>query len=134
MGSTHFLIRRLKNVRREMALDVLACNIKRMVALLGVRRLMRAMQGGSCRHDPRPLVQTASEAPQAGRAAVWHGEESDHRKGPVPPVPRNRPSSFLTGSADSDREDEKGGKRTLARDEATSAFQLNSELQFSPLL
>jgi transposase len=45
MGSTHFLTRRLKNVRSEMALHVLAYNIKRMVALLGVRGLMRAMQG-----------------------------------------------------------------------------------------
>jgi len=45
MGSTHFLTRRLKNVRSEMALNVLAYNIKRMVALLGVGGLMRAMQG-----------------------------------------------------------------------------------------
>ena len=45
MGSTHFLTRRLKNVRSEMALNVLAYNIKRMVALLGVKALMRAMQG-----------------------------------------------------------------------------------------
>lgn len=45
MGSTHFLTRRLKNVRSEMALNVLAYNIKRMAALIGVRGLMRAMQG-----------------------------------------------------------------------------------------
>ena len=45
MGSTHFLTRRLKNVRSEMALNVLAYNIKRMVALIGVSGLMRAMQG-----------------------------------------------------------------------------------------
>jgi hypothetical protein len=45
MGGTHFLTRRLKNVRSEMALNVLACNIKRMVALLGVKGLMRALQG-----------------------------------------------------------------------------------------
>ena len=44
MGSTHFLTRRLKNVRSEMALNVLAYSIKRMVALLGVSGLMRAMQ------------------------------------------------------------------------------------------
>lgn len=40
MGATHFLTRRLKNVRTEMALNVLAYNIKRMVALIGIRRLM----------------------------------------------------------------------------------------------
>jgi transposase len=45
MGSTHFLTRRLMNVRSEMALNVLAYNIKRMVALLGVGGLMQAMQG-----------------------------------------------------------------------------------------
>lgn len=45
MGSTHFLTRRLKNVRSEMALNVLAYNMKRMAALIGVRGLMRAMQG-----------------------------------------------------------------------------------------
>ena len=44
MGGTHFLTRRLKNVRSEMALNVLAYNIKRMIALLGVKALMRAMQ------------------------------------------------------------------------------------------
>jgi transposase len=43
MGATHFLTRRLKNVRTEMALNVLAYNIKRMVALIGIRRLMQAM-------------------------------------------------------------------------------------------
>jgi hypothetical protein len=40
MGSTHFLTRRLKNVRTEMALNVLAYNIKRLVSLVGIRRLM----------------------------------------------------------------------------------------------
>jgi hypothetical protein len=44
MGGTHFLTRRLKNVRSEMALNVLAYNTKRMIALHGVRGLMRAMQ------------------------------------------------------------------------------------------
>lgn len=39
MGATYFLTRRLKNVRTEMALNVLAYNIKRMVNLIGIRRL-----------------------------------------------------------------------------------------------
>ena len=43
MGSTHFLMRRLKNVRTEMALNVLAYNIKRMVTLVGIKRLMAAI-------------------------------------------------------------------------------------------
>jgi hypothetical protein len=45
LGNTLFLTRRLKNVRSAMALNVLAHNIKRMVALIGVSGLMRAMQG-----------------------------------------------------------------------------------------
>lgn len=40
MGATHFLTRRLKDVRSEMALNVLVYNIKRMVALIGIQRLM----------------------------------------------------------------------------------------------
>ena len=43
MGSTHFLMRRLRNVRTEMALNVLAYNIKRMVNMIGIRKLMTAM-------------------------------------------------------------------------------------------
>lgn len=45
IGATHFLTRRLTNVRSEMALNMLAYNINRMVALLGVRGLMCAMRG-----------------------------------------------------------------------------------------
>lgn len=40
MGATHFLTRRLGNVRTEMALNVLAYNIKRMISMVGLRRLM----------------------------------------------------------------------------------------------
>ena len=35
MGSTHFLMKRLKNVRTEMALHVLAYNLKRVMSILG---------------------------------------------------------------------------------------------------
>lgn len=44
MGTTHFLMRRLRNVKTEIALNVLAYNIKRMVALIGIRGLMAAMK------------------------------------------------------------------------------------------
>jgi hypothetical protein len=43
MGATHFRMRRLKHVRTEMSLHVLAYNIKRMIALIGVRRLLAAI-------------------------------------------------------------------------------------------
>ena len=43
MGATHFRMRRLKNVRTEMAFHVLAYNIKRMITLIGVRGLLTAI-------------------------------------------------------------------------------------------
>lgn len=43
MGATHFQMRRLKNVRTEMALHVLAYNIKRMLSIIGVPSMMAAL-------------------------------------------------------------------------------------------
>jgi len=43
MGTTHFLTRKLKNVGAEMALNVLAYNIKRMINMIGIGPLMRAI-------------------------------------------------------------------------------------------
>jgi len=43
MGATHFRMRRLRHVRTEMAFHVLAYNIKRMIALIGVRGLLAAI-------------------------------------------------------------------------------------------
>jgi transposase len=43
MGSTHFLTRRLENVSTEMSLHVLAYNLKRVIAILGMRRTIAAM-------------------------------------------------------------------------------------------
>ena len=45
MGATHFKTRRLPNVAAEMSLQVLAYNLKRTIALVGVRPLMAATQG-----------------------------------------------------------------------------------------
>jgi hypothetical protein len=39
MGATHFLMRSLRNGSTEMALNVLACNMKRVMALVGVSAL-----------------------------------------------------------------------------------------------
>jgi transposase len=44
MGATHFKMRALKNVRTEMSLHVLAYNLKRVIALVGVRPLIAAIQ------------------------------------------------------------------------------------------
>jgi hypothetical protein len=45
MGSTHFLTKTLEKVKTEMSLQVLACNIKRIINIFGVRPLMRAITG-----------------------------------------------------------------------------------------
>jgi len=44
MGSTHFLTRTLGRVSTEMSLQVLAYNLKRVVNILGVARMMKAMR------------------------------------------------------------------------------------------
>ncbi len=44
MGSTHFLMKRLKNVRTEMALSVLAYNLTRVLNIIGIRPLIQAME------------------------------------------------------------------------------------------
>ena len=44
MGATHFLMKRLKNVKTEMALAVLAYHLTRVMNILGVGTLMRAMR------------------------------------------------------------------------------------------
>jgi transposase len=44
MGATHFLMKRLKNVRTEMALSVLAYNLTRVMNILGIEPLIEAMR------------------------------------------------------------------------------------------
>jgi hypothetical protein len=45
MGPSPFLTRRLRGVRTEFALNVLAYNIKRTISLIGIKGLMRAIPG-----------------------------------------------------------------------------------------
>ena len=44
MGSTHFLMKRLKNVRTEISLHILAYNLKRVMQILGAGPLMAAIR------------------------------------------------------------------------------------------
>jgi len=44
MGATHFLTKTLKRVSTEIRLHVLAYNIKRVIAILGVKPLLAAIQ------------------------------------------------------------------------------------------
>src|SRR5271168_2782037 len=44
MGATHFLMKRLKNVATEMALNVLGYNLTRVMNIVGVIPLLAAMR------------------------------------------------------------------------------------------
>ena len=44
MGATHFKTRTLEKVRTEMSLHVLAYNLKRVIAIMGVQPLIAAMR------------------------------------------------------------------------------------------
>jgi transposase len=44
MGATHFLTRTLGKVRTEMSLHVLAYNLKRVIAILGVQPMIQAVR------------------------------------------------------------------------------------------
>ena len=44
MGATHFLMKRLKNVKTEMALSVLAYNLTRVMNIIGIKPLVAAIQ------------------------------------------------------------------------------------------
>jgi transposase len=44
MGATHFLMKRLKNVKTETALAILAYNLTRVMNILGIRSLMKAIR------------------------------------------------------------------------------------------
>ena len=44
MGATHFKIKTLKRVATEMALHVLAYNMKRVMAIVGMPALIKAMR------------------------------------------------------------------------------------------
>ncbi len=44
MGASHFLTQRLKNVRTEMSLQVLAYNLRRMISIMGIAPLIEAIR------------------------------------------------------------------------------------------
>ena len=44
MGATHFLMKRLHNVKTEMSLAVLACNPTRVMNILGTGKLVNAIR------------------------------------------------------------------------------------------
>jgi len=44
MGATHFVMKRLPNVQAEMSLHVLAYNLRRVINILGVPKLIAELQ------------------------------------------------------------------------------------------
>lgn len=44
MGATHFLTKGLESVKTEMSLHVLAYNLKRLLAILGMDKIIEAMR------------------------------------------------------------------------------------------
>src|SRR3546814_7054641 len=66
MGATHFLMKRLPNVATAMSLHVLACNLTRVISILGTGPLMAAMRAGL-----GPPARPMDAARQIGGAHVW---------------------------------------------------------------
>ena len=52
MGATHFLMKTLPRVASEMALHVLAYNLTRVMAIMGIQPLMTAMRHSRIRNGP----------------------------------------------------------------------------------
>jgi hypothetical protein len=74
MGSTHFLTRTLKRVSTEMSLHVLAYNIKRVIAIIGVGPLLQAIRAGVPRSARRPCRNlTAEVSPPSSANSFFHG-------------------------------------------------------------
>jgi transposase len=55
MGATHFLTKGLERVKTEMSLHVLAYNLKRLLALLGIASLMEAIRAHALLLAPQRL-------------------------------------------------------------------------------
>src|SRR5262252_2424762 len=74
MGSTHFLTRTLKRVRTELSLHVLAYNMKRVIAIIGVGPLLQAIRacvpGSACRPCHNVTIEVG---PPSSANAFFHG-------------------------------------------------------------
>jgi hypothetical protein len=52
VGATHFQVKTLRHVGTEMALHVLAYNMKRVMSILGLGELMETIRAYDRRHEP----------------------------------------------------------------------------------
>lgn len=63
MGATRFLMKRLKNVRTEMAFSVLAYNLTRVINILGITPLIQAIRAQIASIKPRASPEQAQRKP-----------------------------------------------------------------------
>ena len=86
MGATHFLMKRLHNVKTEMALAVLAYNLTRVINIIGIKPLIAAIQEFVCLIPPNRswmsfwIAFTASWRPICGQIC-----KSRHNAWPIAP-------------------------------------------------
>jgi len=103
MGAMHFRMRRLTHVRTEMAFNVPAYNIKRRIALVGVRQLLAAIPactgatGSVRRPHPPQTVLGALQTPKATAEARKQMNSQFSGK----PCERRSPLGFNTALAPS---------------------------------
>ena len=83
MGATHFLMKRLKNVKTEISLHVLAYNLKRVMQILGAGPLIAAMR-------------TWSAAPRLAHASPQRPRVFTQPR----PIADVRPASLRTAASD----------------------------------
>src|SRR5262249_32975986 len=77
MGATHFLMRKLHKVSTEMALNVLAYNLKRVIAIVGVGPLLAASLPGA---SPAVTAQIPTTLP-LGTAKTSPVDAPSHSEG-----------------------------------------------------
>jgi hypothetical protein len=83
MGATHFRLRTLEKAGAEMSLHILAYNLKRMIAVLGVQPLIQAMR------PPEPL--SGRQSKPLGKPAALSGAPAQDAENRVFARPRRLP-------------------------------------------
>jgi len=72
MGAIHFLTKTLKRVSTEMSLQVLAYNMKRVIAIMGIGPLMQALRPERPDQSRRSPYRLSSSAPGSLLTARFH--------------------------------------------------------------
>jgi len=84
MGATHFLCMTLPKVATEMALNVLAYNMKRVMNIMGVDKLLEAMRAVMAKPRSRSArVRWLEDASRRSQGAIWRRIAALARKNPL---------------------------------------------------